>query len=79
MTGAKDDVAFVSIDAKYILDTTNQSIRIYGTYTTQSAILDDTRMMIGIYETITYNNVATNGETEFPTVIKNITQMKTES
>ncbi|MEZ4949284.1 MAG: choice-of-anchor J domain-containing protein [Saprospiraceae bacterium] len=70
LTGAKDDVAFVSIDAKYILDTTNQSIRIYGTYTTQSAILDDTRMMIGIYETITYNNVATNGETEFPTVIK---------
>jgi thiol-disulfide isomerase/thioredoxin len=69
-TTAKEVEGYVSLDVEYMLDPDNQSIRVYGSYTTQAEILDDTRLMIAIYETITYDNVSTNGETEFPDVVK---------
>lgn len=70
MTSANNDPGFISIDAEYMLNPDNQSIRIYGSYTTAAEILDDTRLMIAIFETIAYDNVGGNGETEFPTIVK---------
>lgn len=55
---------------KYKIDAANQSIHVFGNYTPTVNMIEGTRLMIAVKETITKKNKASNGETEFDNVVK---------
>ncbi len=55
---------------KYKIDSANQSMHIYGSYTPTVNLIEGSRFMIAIKERKTTKNVGTNGETEWDNVMK---------
>ncbi len=64
--------ALIDAEASYQIDSANQSIRVYGSYTPRVDIISGTKMIIAIKEWLTKKNVKSNGETEFDNVVKKL-------
>jgi hypothetical protein len=67
---AKNQSTIVNIEAYYELDPANQTIAYSYKIWPETDIPDVLRIMVAIYETITVQNVKSNGETEFENVVK---------
>ncbi len=72
ITSAQAEGALVDVEASYQLDSANQSIRVYGSYTPKVNLISGTKMIVAIKEWSTKKNVASNGETEFDNVVKKL-------
>ncbi len=72
ITGAREFGALLDIEAQYVLDPDDHSIRVFGTVMARVPLWDGNRLMIAVKELTTTNNVTTNGETEFFDVVKKV-------
>ena len=72
ITTAQAEGALIDVEASYQLDSINQSISIYGSYTPKVNLVSGTKMIIAIKEWTTKKNAKSNGETEFDNVVKKL-------
>ncbi|HHB79736.1 MAG TPA: T9SS type A sorting domain-containing protein [Saprospiraceae bacterium] len=72
ITSAQAVGALVDIEASYELDSANQSIHVYGSYTPRVNLVNGTKMILAIKEWTTKKNKKSNGETQFDNVVKKL-------
>ncbi len=72
ITNAQAIGALIDVEASYQLDSANQSIHVYGSYTPKVNLVDGTKMILAIKELTTAKNVKSNGETSFDNVVKKL-------
>lgn len=72
ITDAQARPGLVSFSAKYEIDTTNQSVKVYGTWTPTVEMMPNNWFMLAIAEKLTTKNKTSNGEVEFHHVVKKL-------